>query len=73
MQVSRINAKMFRQLTDADFDAKHKFSFDMSVSFPLNYVPKFSKFFNIVLETNLHHPQSMISSLRITHHGFSGT
>ena len=33
LQVSRINAKMFRQLTDADFDAKHKFSFDMSVSF----------------------------------------
>jgi len=31
IQVSRINAKMFRPLTDADFDAKHKFSFDMSV------------------------------------------
>lgn len=30
-QVSRINAKMFRPLTDADFDAKHKFSFDMLV------------------------------------------
>ncbi len=27
--VSRINAKMDRELTDADFDAKHKFSFDM--------------------------------------------
>ncbi|RPB21448.1 SAICAR synthase-like protein [Terfezia boudieri ATCC MYA-4762] len=28
--VSRINAKMFRPLTDADFDAKHKFSFDIT-------------------------------------------
>jgi hypothetical protein len=27
--VSRINAKMVRPLTDVDFDAKHKFSFDM--------------------------------------------
>ena len=27
--VSRINAKMDRPLTDVDFDAKHKFSFDM--------------------------------------------
>ena len=27
--VSRTNAKMDRPLTDADFDAKHKFSFDM--------------------------------------------
>jgi 1-phosphatidylinositol-4-phosphate 5-kinase len=30
--VSRTNAKMDRDLTDADFDAKHKFSFDMYVS-----------------------------------------
>lgn len=30
--VSRTNAKMDRELTDADFDAKHKFSFDMYVS-----------------------------------------
>jgi 1-phosphatidylinositol-4-phosphate 5-kinase len=30
--VSRINAKMDRELTPADFDAKHKFSFDMFVS-----------------------------------------
>ena len=29
--VSRINAKFDRELTDADFDAKHKFSFDMYV------------------------------------------
>lgn len=29
--VSRINAKMDRELTPADFDAKHKFSFDMYV------------------------------------------
>jgi 1-phosphatidylinositol-4-phosphate 5-kinase len=29
--VSRTNAKMDRDLTDADFDAKHKFSFDMYV------------------------------------------
>lgn len=29
--VSRTNAKMDRELTDADFDAKHKFSFDMYV------------------------------------------
>ncbi|KAF8247736.1 SAICAR synthase-like protein [Wilcoxina mikolae CBS 423.85] len=28
--VSRINAKMDRELTDADFDAKHKFSFDVT-------------------------------------------
>lgn len=27
--VSRTNAKMDRELTDADFDARHKFSFDM--------------------------------------------
>jgi 1-phosphatidylinositol-4-phosphate 5-kinase len=27
--VSRINAKMDRELTPADFEAKHKFSFDM--------------------------------------------
>lgn len=30
--VSRINAKNDRELTDADFDAKHKFSFDVYVS-----------------------------------------
>lgn len=30
--VSRINAKIDRDLTDADFDAKHKFSFDMYVA-----------------------------------------
>lgn len=30
--VSRINAKMDRELTPADFEAKHKFSFDMFVS-----------------------------------------
>lgn len=30
--VSRINAKIDRELTDADFDAKHKFSFDMYAS-----------------------------------------
>lgn len=36
--VSRTNAKMDRELTDADFDAKHKFSFDMYVpsDFPQN-------------------------------------
>jgi len=36
--VSRTNAKMDRELTDADFDAKHKFSFDMYVpsDFPNN-------------------------------------
>lgn len=28
--VSRTNAKMDRELTDADFDAKHKFSFDVT-------------------------------------------
>ncbi|KAF2641225.1 SAICAR synthase-like protein [Massarina eburnea CBS 473.64] len=33
--VSRTNAKMDRELTDADFDAKHKFSFDMYV--PANF------------------------------------
>ena len=27
--VSRTNAKIDRELTDTDFDAKHKFSFDM--------------------------------------------
>lgn len=30
--VSRTNAKLDRELTDADFVAKHKFSFDMWVS-----------------------------------------
>ena len=33
--VSRTNAKIDRELTDADFDAKNKFSFDMQVSFSL--------------------------------------
>lgn len=32
--VSRINAKMERELTPADFEAKHKFSFDMYFAFP---------------------------------------
>lgn len=32
--VSRTNAKMDRELTDADFEAKHKFSFDMLVTLP---------------------------------------
>jgi 1-phosphatidylinositol-4-phosphate 5-kinase len=42
--VSRTNAKMDRELTDADFDAKHKFSFDM-------YVPSgFPHFFKRLLE-----------------------
>jgi 1-phosphatidylinositol-4-phosphate 5-kinase len=27
--VSRTNAKLDRPLTDADFEARHKFSFDM--------------------------------------------
>lgn len=38
--VSRTNAKMDRDLTDADFDAKHKFSFDMYVpdDFSLPYL-----------------------------------
>ncbi|CAO2656451.1 Nn.00g052540.m01.CDS01 [Neocucurbitaria sp. VM-36] len=40
--VSRTNAKMDRELTDADFDAKHKFSFDM-------YVPAGFPFFVKVL------------------------
>ena len=31
--VSRTNAKLDRELVDADFDAKHKFSFDMYVLF----------------------------------------
>lgn len=33
--VSRTNAKMDRELTDADFEAKHKFSFDMWVGYSL--------------------------------------
>ena len=32
--VSRTNAKLDRDLTDADFDARHKFSFDMYVCVP---------------------------------------
>jgi 1-phosphatidylinositol-4-phosphate 5-kinase len=44
--VSRTNAKMDRDLTDADFDAKHKFSFDMYVppGFPhmVKYLLEFS-------------------------------
>lgn len=35
--VSRINAKMDRELTPADFAAKHKFSFDMYGS---SYLPR---------------------------------
>lgn len=30
-KVSRVNAKMDRPLTDLDFEAKNKFSFDMYV------------------------------------------
>jgi 1-phosphatidylinositol-4-phosphate 5-kinase len=43
--VSRTNAKMDRELTDADFDAKHKFSFDMYVppGFP-HFVKNFVEF-----------------------------
>lgn len=45
--VSRTNAKTDRELTDADFDAKHKFSFDM-------YVPAGFPFFaKHLLEFNL--------------------
>lgn len=41
--VSRTNAKMDRELTDADFDAKHKFSFDMYAAtlLSLESVPKY--------------------------------
>ena len=35
--VSRTNAKMDRELTDADFDARHKFSFDMYVILPHSF------------------------------------
>jgi 1-phosphatidylinositol-4-phosphate 5-kinase len=38
--VSRTNAKMDRDLTDADFDAKHKFSFDMYVPSGFPYLVK---------------------------------
>lgn len=38
--VSRTNAKMDRELTDADFDAKHKFSFDMYVPTGFPYIVK---------------------------------
>lgn len=38
--VSRTNAKMDRELTDADFEAKHKFSFDMYVPFGFPYLVK---------------------------------
>lgn len=38
--VSRTNAKMDRDLTDADFDAKHKFSFDMYVPIGFPYLVK---------------------------------
>jgi 1-phosphatidylinositol-4-phosphate 5-kinase len=45
--VSRTNAKMDRDLTDADFDAKHKFSFDMYVpaGFPFNITHLFDSTF----------------------------
>lgn len=36
--VSRINAKLDRELTMADFEAKHKFSFDMYVLFKISLV-----------------------------------
>jgi 1-phosphatidylinositol-4-phosphate 5-kinase len=44
--VSRTNAKMVRELTDADFDAKHKFSFDM-------YVPENFSLQSLLLLFNL--------------------
>lgn len=43
--VSRTNAKLDRDLTDADFDAKHKFSFDM-------YVYTYTSIFFRVYKTN---------------------
>ena len=40
--VSRTNAKMDRELTDADFDARHKFSFDMLVETqPLHHLTRY--------------------------------
>jgi len=64
---------MFRPLTDADFDAKHKFSFDMSVVIVFPFVHIRNADYQLELATNLHHQQSMTSSSKITHHGFSGT
>ena len=67
--VSRTNAKMDRDLTDADFDAKHKFSFDMYVSsFTLSEINAYSL---AEQGTNLHHLQNTTSSSRTTRLGYS--
>jgi 1-phosphatidylinositol-4-phosphate 5-kinase len=67
--VSRTNAKMDRDLTDADFGAKHKFSFDMYVSsstfFEINA-------YNLAEQgTNLHHLRNTTSNSRTTRLGYS--
>ena len=48
--VSRVNAKLDRELTPADFQAKHKFSFDMYVSF--DNIGKMIKLTCVELATN---------------------
>ena len=50
--VSRINAKMDRELTPADFDAKHKFSFDMYALSPANIASNRTRLTIAALETN---------------------
>lgn len=85
--VSRTNAKMDRELTDADFEAKHKFSFDMYVldNFSLANLlllfdlpcalPQLSPHQNANIvtapETNSPLPPNTISSSRTTRPGFS--
>lgn len=71
--VSRCQAKMKRPLTDEDFTARHKFSFDMYVGV-VPYLKAFCLFVCLqALVMNLHRQQNTISNSRTTHLGSSGT
>ncbi|EYE89905.1 uncharacterized protein EURHEDRAFT_373186 [Aspergillus ruber CBS 135680] len=66
--VSRINAKLERELTPADFEAKHKFSFDMYVSLLMFCITSCTPILTTMLapEMSWSRRPSMTSSSRIT-------
>jgi len=67
--VSRCQAKIKKALTNEDFTAKHKYSFDMYV-LPISPVLTSPTNVPLVLGMNSHRLQNMISNSRITHLGF---
>lgn len=68
--VSRCQAKIKKALTNEDFTAKHKYSFDMYV-LPISPVLTSSTNASLVSGTNSHRPQNTISNSKTTHLGFS--